>query len=79
MSNDIERQMDSPIGRILFPVTITLIGLAISLVIIIVTIFASGAYWTSQITTRIDNLETDISTLQSDHNDILVSLEKSDD
>ncbi len=78
MSNNIESQLENPISKIWVPVLIALIGIAINLVIIIVVIFASGAYWSSQVNTRIDNLETNIATLQSDHNDILVAVEKSD-
>lgn len=78
MSSNIETQLENPISKIWVPVLIALIGIAISLVITVIAIFASGAYWSSQVNTRIDNLETNIATLQSDHNDILVAVEKSD-
>jgi hypothetical protein len=78
MSSNLDSQLDNPISKIWVPVLIGLIGIAINLVIVVIAIFASGAYWSGQINQRVDSLEAQVSTLQSDHNDILVAIEKSD-
>ena len=78
MANSIENQLDNPISKIWVPVLVALIGIAISLVITIIAIFASGAYWAGRVESRIDGVETQVATLQSDHNDILIAVDKDD-